>query len=54
MEMNACYVGIGKKPHKVLTFPVPDIQTYKPKLEEKSVDVDFLGDEWIYEVVVLP
>jgi len=44
---HEAYVGIGKKPHKVLTFPVPDIPAYKLKLKEKVVDVDFLGEGWI-------
>ena len=41
------YIGIGKKSHKVLMFPGVDIPTYNSKLEEKAVDVDFLGDGWI-------
>lgn len=40
-------IGIGKKPHKVLTFPGPDIPAYKSTLEMKMEEYNFLGDEWI-------
>jgi len=41
------YIGIGKKSHKVLMFPVPEIAEYKPVPEVKVENLDFLGDEWI-------
>ena len=36
-----------EKPHKVLTFPGPDIQPYKTKPVVKTQEIDFLGDGWI-------
>ena len=44
---HEAYIGIGKKPHKVLTFPVPEMAEYKPEPEVKVEEVDFLGDGWI-------
>ena len=44
---HEAYVGIGKKPHKVLTFPVPDISSYKTEPVVKPKEVDFLVDGWI-------
>ena len=44
---HEAYIGIGKKPHKVLTFPVPDIQPYEAGSVLKSKEIDFLGDGWI-------
>ena len=41
------YIGIGKKPHKVLTFPVPDAPPYESKQEKKPMVIDFLGEGWI-------
>lgn len=38
------FICIGKKPHKVLTFPGPDIPEYKPEHEVKVQELDFLGD----------
>jgi len=40
-------IGIGKKPHKVLTFPGPDVPGYKSTPEIKKEENNFLGDEWI-------
>ena len=42
------YIGIGKKPHKVLTFPQPDIQPYKTEPLLKPQEIDFLIDGWIH------
>ena len=44
---HEAYIGIGKKPHKVLTFPQPDIQPYKTQQAVKPREIDFLGEEWI-------
>ena len=41
------YIGIGKKPHKVLTFPGSDVSPYKSKPVEKPRWNNFLGEEWI-------
>ncbi|MFC1574038.1 hypothetical protein ACFL30_02525 [Candidatus Latescibacterota bacterium] len=41
------FIGIVKKSHKVLMFPVVETNVYKPEPEVKVEDVDFLGDEWI-------
>lgn len=38
------YIGIRKKPHKVLTFPGPDVPSYKSKPTEKPNEIDFLWD----------
>ncbi len=42
------YIGIGKKPHKVLTFPQPDIRPYKTEPLLKPQEIDFLIDDWIH------
>ena len=44
---HEAYVGIGKKPHKVLTFPQPDILLYKTEPVVKTQEIDFLGDGWV-------
>ena len=41
------YIGIGKKPHKVLTFPVPDTSPYNPTPSVKPQEIDFLSEGWI-------
>jgi hypothetical protein len=41
------YIGIGKKPHKVLTFPGPDTPAYNPTKTAKPQELDFLSDDWI-------
>ncbi|MCE5251364.1 type IV secretory system conjugative DNA transfer family protein [bacterium] len=41
------YIGIGKKPHKVLTFPGPGIQPHKTEPVLKPKDIDFLSTKWI-------
>ncbi|MCE5249409.1 hypothetical protein LLG96_04230 [bacterium] len=41
------YIGIGKKPHKVLTFPGPQIQPYQAEPVVKPKEIDFLWDGWI-------
>ena len=41
------YIGIGKKPHKVLTFPGPDTSPYNPPKTVKPQELDFLSDGWI-------
>jgi hypothetical protein len=41
------YIGSGKKPHKVLTFPGPDVPPYKPKPAVKRKEIDFLGEGWV-------
>ena len=38
------YIGIGKKPHKVLMFPGPNIQPYKTEPVLKLKNIDFLSD----------
>ena len=45
---HEAYVGIGKKPHKVLTFPQPDIFPYKTESVVKLQEIDFLSEGWIY------
>ena len=45
---HEAYVGIGKKPHKVMTFPVPEMEEYLPGEVVKISEVNFLGDGWIY------
>ena len=41
------YIGIGKKPHKVLMFPGENTAEYKPEPAVKEDELDFLGDGWI-------
>ncbi|MFA5261781.1 MAG: DUF87 domain-containing protein [Candidatus Omnitrophota bacterium] len=41
------YIGIGKKPHKVLTYPGPDVSPYKPKPVERPKEIHFLDEGWI-------
>ncbi len=41
------YIGIGKKPHKVLTFPVPDTSPSNSAPSVKPQDWYFLSDGWI-------
>lgn len=41
------YIGIGKKPHKVLMFPVPETSQYKMKPVKKPQELFFLRDGWI-------
>ena len=47
LKQYEAYIGIGKKPHKVRMYPVPDFQPYKTQQAEKPLEVDFLGDGWI-------
>ena len=41
------YIGIGKKPHKVLTFPVPETSSYNPIPLAKPQELDFLCESWV-------
>lgn len=41
------YIGIGKKPHKVLMFPSPDVLPYKSQPVEKPKNIEFLADGWM-------
>ena len=41
------YIGIGKKPHKVLMFPAEKKAEYQPEHVVKEEELDFLGDGWI-------
>ena len=45
---HEAYIGIGKKPHKVLTFPHPYISSYNPQPVVKPQELDFLSEDWIY------
>ena len=47
MKPHQAYIGIGKKPHKVMTYPGPDVLPYKPKPVAKPKEIDFLSDGWI-------
>ena len=44
---HEAYVGIGKKPHKVLTYPGLDVPPYKPKPAIKPTKIDFLSNGWM-------
>ena len=41
------FIGIGKKSHKVLMFPGPEIQPYKTQPAENPKEIDFLEEGWI-------
>lgn len=41
------YMGIGKKPHKVLTFPGPDFVINQSRPTEKKKAFEFLCEGWI-------
>ena len=41
------YIGIGKKPHKVLMFPAEKKAECQPEHVVKEEELDFLGDGWI-------
>ena len=41
------YIGIGKKPHKVLMFPGPDVLNCITEPVVKPLEINFLGEGWI-------
>ena len=47
LKKREAYIGIGKKPHKVLTYPPPQVLPFKPPLSPLNQPYNFLRSGWI-------
>ncbi len=48
LKKYQAYAGIGKKPHKILCYPPPDIPNNIPKQEVRAPELNFLGNGWVH------
>lgn len=47
LKKYEAYIGIRKKPHKVKTYPVPDVAPYLSHPVEKPREIEFLREGWM-------
>lgn len=53
LKSYEAYIGIGKKSHKVLTFPPPETEPYQPEEALAKRACNFLRNAWIPPIQVL-